>query len=68
MMICSKENWDNYHEWLFDILFELEKNIQISEDSYQKRVFGFISERLLNLYLIHNNKKIKELNTIFIKS
>ncbi|WP_333808225.1 DUF4422 domain-containing protein [Flavobacterium sp.] len=60
MMITTKEKWDNYHEWLFSILFELEKRIEIPTDAVQKRVFGYISERIINLYVYHNNFKIKE--------
>jgi hypothetical protein len=66
MFISSKKTWNDYHEWLFSILFQLEKKITIPEDNYQKRVFGFISERLFNLYLFHNNLKIKEIKTYFI--
>ncbi|RED26535.1 uncharacterized protein DUF4422 [Flavobacterium cutihirudinis] len=59
MMISSKEKFDAYYEWLFDILFELESKVTIPEDAYQARIFGFISERLINLYIYHNNFKIK---------
>jgi len=59
MMICSKKLFDEYHEWLFSILFELESKITIPEDPYQARVFGFISERLINLYVYHNQLRIK---------
>ena len=62
MIICKKEIFDNYCEWLFDILFELETRITISNDLYQARVFGFLSERLMLLYVITNNLKVKEMN------
>lgn len=63
MMICSKEKFDLYQTWLFSILFELESKIEIPKDQYQARVFGFISERLINLYVYHNQFKIKEIPT-----
>ena len=59
MVITSKTLYDEYCSWLFDILFEVEKRTNIENyDDYQKRVFGFLSERLfrtwlLNLSLIH---------------
>lgn len=68
MFISSKKIWDEYHQWLFAILFQLEKKITIPEDNYQKRVFGFIAERLFNLYLYHNKLKIKEIKTYFIEN
>lgn len=62
MLIMKKKDYDTYCKWLFDILFELEKNIDISSyDNYNKRIYGFISERLLNVYIEKNKPKIKEL-------
>jgi hypothetical protein len=55
MFIMSKLDYDKYCNWLFDILFECEKRIDISEyNVIQKRVFGFLAERLLSLYIFHN--------------
>lgn len=52
MMIMHKELLDRYCEWLFDILFELEKRLDISSYSLNDaRVFGFVSERLLDVWL-----------------
>lgn len=59
MFIARWEWFDQYCEWLFGILFKLENVVVISEDKYQKRVFGFIAERLLNVYCVHHNCRIK---------
>jgi len=58
MMICKYELLDNYFQWLFSVLFEAEKRIDVTErNKEQKRAFAFIAERLLNVYVKHNNLK-----------
>ena len=53
MMIMRKDLFDSYCQWLFDILFRLEECLDISEYSdYDKRVFGFVSERLLDVWVM----------------
>ena len=52
MLIMRKDLLDDYCRWLFDILFELEKRLDISEYSAsEKRVFGYVAERLLDVWL-----------------
>ena len=52
MFVMKKEIFQEYCEWLFSILFELEKRIDVSEyDEFQARVFGRISELLFNVWL-----------------
>jgi hypothetical protein len=65
MFVMKKTDFDSYCKWLFTILFELEKRIDISNyDSYQKRVFGFISERLFNVWIHHEKLSVKEVDVI----
>jgi len=65
MMFCRAKIFDAYCEWLFSILFELEKTVDLSKlNSYQKRLYGFLSERLLNVWLIKNNEKIRHVSII----
>ena len=61
MLVCRKDIFDAYSKWLFDVLFELEKRVDISDyDEYQQRIFGFISERLLRVWIVKNNISIRE--------
>ena len=68
MFFCKKKLFDSYCEWLFDILFEMEKYVDFTHlDEYQKRLYGFLSERLLNVWVKHNKLKAKHLNIINIE-
>ena len=59
MFIMKKKFFFEYSEWLFNILFILEKNIQYKTyGSYQSRIFGFLAERLLNVWVENNKEKI----------
>ena len=60
MMFCRREVFDQYAEWLFSILFALEKKVDMSIlNAYQKRLYGFLAERLLNVWIIKNQLKCK---------
>ena len=49
-------------------MFEIEKYGDLTQlDEYQKRLYGFLSERLLNVWVKHNNLKAKHLNIINIE-
>lgn len=58
MMFCSSKVFDSYCQWLFDILFELEDWITENNIEYPARLYGFLSERLLNVWVMHNKLKV----------
>lgn len=68
MFVMRKDYFDEYCEWLFTILFELEKRIDISSYTVMEaRVFGFISELLLDVWLETRQIKYKEVNVSFME-
>ena len=68
MFAMKKELFDEYCAWLFDILFELEKRIDISSyNQYEARVFGFLSERLFNVWLEKKQLKVVEADVVFLE-
>lgn len=68
MFVMKKELFDSYCEWLFDVLFELERRLDISQYTpYDARVFGFVSERLLDIWLETNDITYQELPYIFME-
>ena len=65
MMFCKREIFDQYCNWLFDILFELEAIVDLNDlNDYQKRLYGFLSERLLNVWVDKNCLSIKHVPII----
>lgn len=63
MMITNKKIFDSYCDWLFDILFEVENRTDVTGYSdYDKRIYGFLSEIMLRVWLEKNNYKLKEFN------
>lgn len=66
MFVMRRDLFDNYCEWLFDVLFEVEKRLDISDYSKNDaRVFGFLSERLIDVWLDTNEICYKEEPLIF---
>lgn len=60
MIIAKEEIFNSYFSWLFKILFRLEEKVDISHlDAYQSRIFGFLSERLMNVWIQKNNIKFR---------
>ncbi len=61
MLICGRKIYDAYCRWLFSILFEVQKRVKVSEeDSYHRRIFGFISEFLQYVWIKHNRYRVCE--------
>lgn len=61
MFICNFELADEYFSWLFEVLSQMEKEIDFSaypEDN--KRVLGFFSEILLTVFVRKHDLKVKE--------
>lgn len=55
MFIMNWTEFDSYCNWLFSVLDKVEQKANISNyNSYQKRIYGFMAERLLNVYIKAN--------------
>lgn len=68
MIITRKEILNKYCSWLFPILFQMMEEVEIKDswDRYSKRIIGFFAERLLTVWLVQNNYRIKELPVILV--
>ena len=58
MFITHWKYFDAYSEWLFDILFEVEKRVPPIDDPIQSRIYGYMSERLVNVFCAHHHLRI----------
>lgn len=68
MMITTSEQWNLYCEWLFNILFEVEKRTDLKGYTKEEaRIYGYMSERLLSVWILHNKFKVKEFRTVNIE-
>ncbi|MDK2807958.1 MAG: hypothetical protein PWP24_692 [Clostridiales bacterium] len=69
MFIMRKDYFDAFCKWMFPILFEIEKRLDITDYStYEKRVFGFLAERMLDIWIDANHLSYKELPIMFMES
>lgn len=65
MLIMKKEILNDYCNWLFDILFELEKRVDSSQyDTFHSRFYGRVSELLLDVWINKNGIKYEEVKVI----
>lgn len=61
MFVMSKKRLDQYCDWLFSILFELERRIQKEQVMFE-RIMGSFSEFLLDVWLSKENVNVVELD------
>jgi len=67
MMIMKKEYFHLYCSWLFPILFSLEKQFNIQNmSSFDARLFGRVSELLLDVWIDYNKIAYKEIGYVHI--
>lgn len=65
MFITRREIMNEYCEWLFPIIIPAAEQFdETPYDDYSKRAIGFFAERLLTVWLLKQDYKIKELPII----
>ena len=68
MFVLKDAHFQEFIEWWFDMLFEFEKRIDLSQYSgYQQRIMGFMAERLLNVWFRKKQLNCVELPVIYFK-
>lgn len=68
MFVMRCDHFNDYMAWMFDILFEIEKQVDITGwDNYESRIYGFVSELLLDVWLEKNKIVYYEQNVSFME-
>lgn len=68
MFVMKRDVFDAYCGWLFDVLFELERRLDTTGYSVNdQRVFGFVAERLLDVWLETNRVAYEEIPYVFME-
>lgn len=69
MFVMKSDLLDEYCSWLFDILSELEKRLDITAyNRNDQRVFGFVGERLLDVWIKTKGLPYKESSYVFLEN
>mgnify|MGYP002868830390 CR=1 FL=1 len=68
MFLMRRDLLDRYCSWLFPILFEMERQLDISGwSANDRRVYGFVAERLLDVWLEAENIEYREVPVMFME-
>lgn len=69
IFILKDFHYQKFMNWWFDVIFEFEKKVDLEKYSgYQKRIIGFIAERLLTVWFKKESLNCKELQLIYFKN
>lgn len=61
IFVTSRELYDRYCAWLFDILFEVHRRTDLTGyNDYNRRLFGFLSEFLQTVFIRRNGLHVIE--------
>lgn len=68
LFVTKWEIFEEYCQFLFNLLSLLEKEINLPNSTYQKRVFAFLSERLFNFWIWFKGLKISTVDWCILDS
>lgn len=64
MFVCRKNLFDDFAQWQFPLLGEVEKMIPKSPYSRERRLLGFLGEGLLTFYCQYHHLRIKQCQVV----
>lgn len=67
MFVMRGDQARAYCAWLFDVLFELERRIDVSRyDAFHARLFGRVSEFMLDVWIRHHHLRCAEVPVVYM--
>ena len=67
MFVMKKEYYDEFCQWWFDVMFEVEKKVDLEKYAKEEQRW-FIDELLLDVWLETKKYKYKEINVDFFEN
>ena len=64
MFITHWDHFEAYSDWLFNILFDVERSVPPIDDPIQSRIYGYMSERLINVFCEYHHLQIRHIPLI----
>ena len=65
MLIAPAAEFDAYCRWLFAVLTQVEAKVDMTDYTpYQQRLYGFLGERLLNVWVAHRGLRVCSLRVV----
>lgn len=68
MFVMRHEQFAAYSQWLFSVLFEVEKHLDVSGyTGKDTRVFGYIAERLMDVWVAHEGLRVRHVRVLHLE-
>lgn len=69
MFVMQKDYADQYCSWLFEVLNAAEENLDMSTQIHpsRKRIIGYLSEFMIDVWIKKNGYSYKEIDTVFME-
>ena len=64
IFVAKKKLYDEFCEFVFPVLFELEKRVKEHNYSRQRRIIGYYGEWSLGLFIAYRKLKVKKFNLV----
>lgn len=69
MFVMKHTHYQEFMHWWFEVLFEFESRVRLENYvGYQRRILGFVAERILTLWVFYKKLNVKQLQLFYFKN